>query len=294
MQRCKPKEEEQEPSTGIVLTVKGDIGGGSTTNLAGADVYLFRSEQDYQDFMNNVSANYVEKAQTDGEGRYTFCDLEADSVEYFFYAQFDNMNNSGANSQYRMGGPLYENAAHYVTITLNGFVTKKIHIYSEDQTIQGNKIYIYLSEGGNLNESNRYTLAEVGSSSATSSDDRNYILYAPANGTYKYYIKNDFGCVWTEIIDVVDDTPIEIKLANCNDQSFTFYSSGLSGGSIKIYLNNENQEIGTLNSVGSATTNQLTVYRPSGSYTYRAEHSNGTCTWIEETDGTPVDLSGCD
>lgn len=292
LQNCKP-EEVQQATTSIILTVTADKSGGGTTKISGAQVFLFRSESDYSRFLNSNGTlnNYVQKGTTDSEGKFSFCNLEADTVEYFFYAQKGNLNND--SSQYRMGGELYKNAAHYVTIKLTGFATKRIVIYSNDQSIQGNEIKIYLTKNGTpLDETLRHTLSSVRNANDTISNAGSFV-FAPENGSYSLYIKNKNGCIWTEQITVGDDTEKAIELAACNTQEFKFYSSNLSGGNIKVYLNNELTPIGTINATGIA--NSISAFRPSSTYTYKAVHSNGTCTWIGSISNTntPIDLTGC-
>lgn len=282
------KKEEPVPDTEIVLTVvdiEGEV-------LSQTDVYLFETEEDFRTYIsapdNAKPDNYVQTGITDSKGVYTFCCLS--SIEYFFFADNKGLKLSNVIEDeprnYKLGGTLTSRASTYVQITLEEYERREIKFFSQDPSITGNQISVFLSTNTNTS---LYTISEVGEDEVTN-------IYLPReDGTYTFYIRNEEGCVWTKEVIIDDVNQVEnIELESCGETTYSFYYPEVLTGDITIYLNNEITPIGTITEQGTCTTNQIVVTRPTGVYTYRAEHSNGTCTWIGETTGSCIGLEECD
>lgn len=284
MQACK-KEEAVKPNTGIAITVQDDKG----TLADGATIYLFNNFTEYNSFTTGKSTAYAQKGTADANGKVTFNGLVSDSsIDYHFFAEKGSLNNTGPTSKFKMGGTLTKDNMHYVTVVLNGTLRKQILFYSNDSQIVGNEISIYRTVNGALPQNGLHTLTTIGDENGTVTDNGIFI-YAPDNGLQTFYIKNEYGCVWTKKIEVTSTTDIKVVLESCNDQAITFTSSDIVSGDVKVFLNNETTAAGII----TPSSKSFTIYRPTGKYAYKATHSNGICTWIGETSSKTIDLKDC-
>ena len=277
------KEEKVEPDTKIVLTVQ-DKGG---SLVSAANVYLFGDEATFNTFKdasalgNPLPNNYLQAGISNASGEVSFGGLSGQ--QYWFYVQKGSTNN--ANSQFKLSSNLTEKATTYIVIQLEAFVTERVQFYSFDTNLSSdNEITIYNNSNGTPDQSSGFVISSfVTVGNIPDETGPSTVVFAPDLGTHTYYIKNKNGCVWEEeVVISIAEPSVQVELATCNVDRIEFSTSEASD--ITIYLNN-NEQVGTVNSSGN-----LVIYRPIGTtYTYRAEHSNGTCTWINSVSpGDPV------
>jgi hypothetical protein len=267
---CKP----QEP-TPASTAINVNVVDKNNNTIPDADVYLFETKKAFDDFVSGISVGYVAYCKTDASGNVKFDNLkQIDS--YYFYVEKGDVNNSESN--YKMGILLKEAVTYSVKIQLKEFVTRSITFTSQSSSLNGNGISIEL-----LGSTNGFTFSGVINSTTPAK------VFTPTqNGTYTFYIKNQNGCVWQESVNFDGVNDVVVNLDPCNEQAFVFNTSNNQAGSIQLFLNNEAKAFDTIDANGGTST----VYRPIGTYTYRAVHSNGTCTWVGKTSST-VTLSDC-
>jgi len=288
------KSDDAVPDTGLVIQVVD--ANNPDRVFPQSDVYLFDSEAAFTAYISGLSTDFLQTGITNEDGEHTFCGLTSGQQYYFFVENvglgLSNILSTGEPNQFKLSGGITGQATTLVQVGLQGFIKREIKFFSTDPAVAGNNISIF--QGPNTTDA-IHTLSQV-ANGPNGTEAASTFIFAPTNGTFTYYIKNENGCIWTKQITISETQPIiSLELEKCGETTYSFYYPGTlaTGEEVEVFLNNETTPIGTITARGSCASNNVSVTRPDKKYTYRAEHSNGTCTWVGETTDNCIELDVC-
>ncbi|MDX2197124.1 MAG: hypothetical protein NW207_11980 [Cytophagales bacterium] len=267
-------------------------------NVAGAQLYLFNTEADVNASIASMQAlNAIDSTQSNSNATGTNAQFAISSDKmYWLYIKYNDnfrkltLTNEGFSNTINKLPKDLDVTVKIRLSPINGniaFWSPDVNIFPI--TIQFEKqTYNFATSGEPEN-----ALSPVG------------LIVNRRAGAFKYYAKNDHGCVWTGTIDLKKGEFKTIQIQKCSVGELVFWSEEINKTfmPITIILNNADT-LATLNSYtsgfvcGNTDNSILKTYREQGSYTYFATASNGTCIWTGTFDlntdqCTAVKLDAC-
>jgi hypothetical protein len=258
---------------GVVITL--NVFNEINEPIDGAKIYLFNNEADYTTSLEKrIPLNALDSSST-ANGK---VDLAIDTKNTFYLLIFYKdiarklfLSNIGYKN-------IISNIPKGLSASVNVILTP----------IDGNVVFW----SNNLNafpiklilDKDSVTITNSRSTVPDINDLENAIFFNKNKGTYKYYAKNNVGCVWTGQIKL-DNNLKSIELETCNVGNVVFYTSLANSkhNSIKVVLNKTD----TLGNIGiyqedyaCGSTND-NFSRPAGKYVYTALSSDNKCFWSD-------------
>ncbi len=258
-----------------------------------AKLYLFETKEEFDNSKTTSTTKTAKDSTTSKEGR-AILNIDPNKTYYLLVLYQDQKRKIlWRNDDY---SPNIEKLPKNIDVTVDMDLT----------AINGN-VGFYTPPGDSISpvtiqierEGASYELKDGRAGEPQYATDPGMILVNQTTpGIYKYYAKNEEGCIWSGSYKLRLDSFSKVLLLPCQTGPIVFYTQNQDENKdlfpITITLN-ENEEAGILSknrtgtyTCGGEETDILKTSREPGTYTYYAESRNKDCVWtgsIEVTTG---------